>query len=250
VSGAKAAIGLLTRVPVGRVHAADLTRSIPWIPVVGAVIGLMVALAFAIALEVMPSLPSAAIGITTGIVLTGAFHEDGLADFADGLGGSDRDDVLRIMRDPVHGTYGALSLIAGFALRVTALAVFGGASALVILPAAHALARGAGIGLLAYLPPAAPDGVGAGYAEVGKGRVWAGILGALGIALLSVGWWAVPFAGLAAASALIIGNIARKRIHGYTGDVLGAVEQVAEISVLLAGAALVAGQLLSGAWWA
>ena len=251
LSGARAALGLLTLVPMGRVEAADLARSIPWIPVVGAVIGLLVALVYALALEILPSLPAAAIGITTGIVLTGAFHEDGLADFADGFGGgSDREDVLRIMRDPAHGTYGALALAAGFVLRVTALAAIGGASAVVVLPVAHALSRGASVGVMAYLPPAAPDGLGASYGDVGKGRASAGILAAFGIALVAVGWWAAVFAGLAALVGMTLGWLAWKRIQGYTGDVLGAVEQLAEIALLVTGAALVSAQLVSGAWWA
>ena len=92
---------------------------------------------------------------------------------------------------------------------------------------------------MAYLPPAAPDGLGASYGDVGKGRASAGILAAFGIALVAVGWWAAVFAGVAALVGMTLGWLAWKRIQGYTGDVLGAVEQLAEIALLVTGAALV-----------
>lgn len=252
MSGLRVAIGLLTRVPMGRVGETDLAKSVAWIPFVGSVIGLVIALAYILALQILPSLPAAGVAVTFGILLTGALHEDGLADVADGFGGgSDREDVIRIMRDPVHGTYGVMALVASYMLRVGALATLGVGAALVILPVAHALSRGASIGLMANLPTASGAGVGAAYADIGNGRrATLGILVAIGIGLLVLGWWTTAFAALAAIGAVTMGRLARNRIGGFTGDVLGAVEQIDEVMVLLMGAALGWTGVVTGVWWA
>ena len=191
--------------------------------------------------------------MTFGILLTGALHEDGLADVADGFGGGwDREDVIRIIRDPVHGTYGVMALVASYMLRVGALAALGVGAALVILPVAHGPAgRGASIGLMANLPTASGAGVGAAYADIGNGRrATLGILVAIGIGLLVLGWWTTAFAALAAIGAVTMGRLARNRIGGFTGDVLGAVEQIDEVMVLLMGAALGSTGVVTGVWWA
>ena len=112
VTGLRGAVTFLTRVPIG--YAAveiDLARSVPFVPVVGALVGLAVAGADIGVGAVLPRLPAAALAVTVGVVLTGALHEDGLADTADALGARDRADVLRILRDPAHGTYGVLALV-------------------------------------------------------------------------------------------------------------------------------------------
>lgn len=251
MSGLRVAIGLLTRVPIGQVAGTDLAKSVAWIPIVGGVIGLVIALAYVPALQILPSLPAAGVAVTLGILLTGAIHEDGLADVADGFGGgSDREDVIRIMRDPVHGTYGVMALVASFVLRVGALATLGVGGALVILPVAHALSRGASIGLMATLPMASAAGVGAAYADIGNGRrATLGILAAIGMGLLILGWWTMAFAALAAIGAVTMGRLAWNRIEGFTGDVLGAVEQIDEVMLLLMGAALASKGVVTGAWW-
>ncbi len=251
MSGLQAAVGLLTRVPMARVGEDDLVRSVGWIPVVGGLIGLVIALVYALTLQVLPSLPAAGIAITFGIVLTGAFHEDGLADVADGfVGGADPEDVIRIMRDPVHGTYGTIALVASFVLRVTAVATLGAAGALIILPTVHALSRSAGIGVMAILPAASDTGMGAALAAVGRGRrAGAGILAAIGIGLLTLGLWTIAFAMLAGIGAAILGWLALQRIQGYTGDVLGAVEQVGEITLMLLGSALMTSGVVPRLWW-
>jgi adenosylcobinamide-GDP ribazoletransferase len=251
LSGLRAAIGLLTRLPMGQVGEADLAKAVGWIPFVGGVIGLVIALAYILALQVLPSLPAAGFAVTLGVLVTGAFHEDGLADVADGFGGSsDREEVIRIMRDPAHGTYGVMALVASFVLKVGALATLGVGGALVILPVVHALSRGASIGVMATLPAASPAGVGAAVANLGKGgRATLGILVAIGIGLLTLGWWTMAFAALAAIGAVSIGRLARNRIEGFTGDVLGAVEQIDEVMLLLVGAALAWTGVVAGAWW-
>jgi len=123
--GLGAAVTLLTRVPIGRAdwERSDLDRSLRWVPLVGGVIGLAVALAYAGTASVMPATVAAGLAVALGVLITGGLHEDGLADTVDGFGGgSDRGERLRIMKDPRHGTYGALALVFSVVLRVTALA--------------------------------------------------------------------------------------------------------------------------------
>ena len=141
-------------------------------------------------------------------------------------------------------------MVTSFALKLGAMTVLGVGEALVILPAVHALSRGASIGLMTTMPPASALGVGVAHADVGNGRrAIRGILAAIGMSLLLIGWWAVAFVALAGLGGLIMGWVARNRIGGFTGDVLGAAEQIDEVVLLLLGAALASRGLVTGAWW-
>lgn len=251
--GLGAAVTLLTRVPIGTADwdPRDLHRSVKWIPLVGGVIGLAVAATYAALVPVIPATISASLAVTLGVLITGAFHEDGLADTVDGFGGgSDRDDTLRIMKDPRHGTYGVLALVLSVVVRVTALATMGSAAALAFLPAAHALSRGGAIGLMGVLPPASSEGLGAAHSDRGLRRqVVIGAVLSLMVGLITLGWWVGPFAIVAAAGAGLVSLLARRHISGYTGDVLGAVQQVAEMSLLVLGAALASSGVIEMVWW-
>ena len=149
--GLRAAVAFLTRVPVGSADD-DPGRSVPWFPVVGALVGLVVAGLYAGALQLLPALPAAAIAVAAGVLLTGAFHEDGLADTADALGAWEPEEARRILKDPTHGTYGVSALVLVLVTRVGALSALGGWAALAVLPAAHALARAASLSMLTAVP--------------------------------------------------------------------------------------------------
>jgi len=250
VRGLRAAVGLLTRVPVGtgRFEAAS---SVPWLPFVGAVIGLVVAAGFVFLAEVVPGLAAAALAVMLGIVITGALHEDGLADSADAFGaGGGPEETLRILKDPTHGTYGVIALVLSIVLRVLALAALPTTTALLTLPTVHALGRGGAVGLIGFMPPATGDGLGAAHSRSGSSfGVWGGMLSAVAIGLALLGWWGALFAALAAAASLLIGLLTMRRISGFTGDVLGATEQVIEIGLLLVAAALASSGGLSTPWW-
>ncbi|MGH8913994.1 MAG: adenosylcobinamide-GDP ribazoletransferase, partial [Acidimicrobiia bacterium] len=237
-----AAITLLTRIPIGRAgwDRLDLSRSVKWIPVVGGFIGLVIAFAYAGLLSVLPGTVAAGLAVALGVLITGALHEDGLADTVDGFGGgSDREEKLRIMKDPVHGTYGALALVLSVVVRVAALASLGAGPALVLLPAAHALSRGGAIALMGALPPAATEGLGAAHSDPGlRAQVMSGLLLSILIGVVALGWWLVPFAVLAGAGTVVIGALAGRQIAGFTGDVLGAAQQVGEILLMVLGASL------------
>jgi adenosylcobinamide-GDP ribazoletransferase len=209
-------------------------------PVVGAVIGIAGGAVYAGANRVgVPSALCALLAITATALLTGALHEDGLADTADGFfGGATREKKLEIMRDSRIGTFGALALILATAIRATALvaisrplAVFG---AMVL---AGTAGRAAIVMLLRLLTPARNDGMAAGV-----GRPY-GSAAVFGLAITFVLAFAAlpPMQAVAACAAACLGCLAlawraKKLIGGFTGDVLGAVEIVVECAVLIVAA--------------
>src|SRR6266511_1656372 len=137
------AASFLTRLRVGATVEvpADLARSLPWFPVVGGLLWIGRAGVFAGARVVLPSFVAASLAVGVGVIITGALHEDGLADTADALGGGwTREEALRILKDPAHGTYGVLAIALSVLLRVGAVTSLDGWMALATLPAAHASA--------------------------------------------------------------------------------------------------------------
>jgi adenosylcobinamide-GDP ribazoletransferase len=247
VNGFLGAVSFLTRVPTGTGPrpAEELARFVPWFPVVGAGVGLAVAAVYAGALQLLPPLPAAAVAVVAGVCLTGAFHEDGLGDTADAFaGGWDRDSTLRILQDPRLGTFGVLAVAASLLLRVAAVAALAPAAALAALPAAHALSRAGAVATMAALP-AAGTGLGAtSTRSLSHRRALAGAAAGLAVALALLGPAAAWAAAATALAAWLLGRLARRRIGGVTGDVLGTVQQLGEILVLLAAAAAVT----AGGW--
>lgn len=253
MNGFQAAACFLTRLRVGATVAgrADLARSVPWFPVVGCLLGLASAGAYAGARLVVPSLVGAALAISVTVLLTGAFHEDGLADAADALGGGwGGEEALRILKDPAHGTYGVLAIALSVLLRVGAIAALGGWAALAVLPAAHALSRAAAVGLLGWVRPATADGLGASYSASLTRRLALGA-GAVGLAigLASLGVWVLPAAVLAGIGAAAVGWLGLRKLGGVTGDLLGAAQQAGEVLVLLLGAAAATKGWPGLPWW-
>lgn len=248
-----AAIRFLTRVPLGAgdPREDDLAGSVVWFPVVGALIGAMVAASYATLLWVVPDLAASALAITVGVLITGALHEDGLADTADAFGVRvSREETLRIMKDPNHGSFGVIALVLSLILRLLALGTIDAMSALLILPAIHSLSRAGAVTLIGALPAATGDGLGAAHSHPRSARsAVIGSVAAVAIALALLGWWALAFAVVAGAGALVVGRLASRRISGFTGDVLGAAEQVIEIGLFVLGAALARAALVSGPWW-
>jgi adenosylcobinamide-GDP ribazoletransferase len=235
------ATAFLTRVPVPVVAATvDVSGAVRWFPLVGGAIGGVGALLAWMMRDLiaLPSLLSAALLVGYSAWVTGAIHLDGLADTADGFGGGrSRDDVLRIMRDPRLGSYGATALLIVLGTKAAALtALFDRGVAVPFLIAAPAIGRWTISLLAAWLPYARPDG-GLGQAvkhEHATGLLISTALAAL-IALLAVRRFAL-FAGLAAfATAALVAIAARRRIGGVTGDVYGATVELSETVVLVSG---------------
>jgi adenosylcobinamide-GDP ribazoletransferase len=238
-----AAASFLTRLPLGAFAATEsgtLARSMRAFPLIGLVVGLLGWAAYAIATALgLPSMAAALLAVATTVLVTGGLHEDGLADSADGLGGgADRDSALAIMRDSRSGAYGVLALVFSVALRAAALAVLTPPRVAASLIAAHVVSRAVLPILMRCLEPARNDGLGADAGRPDDSAIgWCLALGIIA-ALLSLGFVA-GLVGLVVAALAIaaVAGLARRRIGGYTGDVLGAAQQVGEIAMLLTAAA-------------
>jgi adenosylcobinamide-GDP ribazoletransferase len=216
----------------------------PAIPVAGAVIGLVAALAFALACALgLDILVASLVAVGCGVAVTGALHEDGLADMADAVFarvGAER--RLEIMRDSRLGTFGVLALILAVGLRVTLVAQLAlpfTSSACAALIAAGALSRGAGLMPLNLLAPARSDGAGAAAGRLPmRSFVRAALLAcAIGFVVLLLGRFGIARAvyGCVAPFAASYGVtvLAREKIGGQTGDVAGAAQLAAELAVYL-----------------
>jgi adenosylcobinamide-GDP ribazoletransferase len=233
----KAALAFLTRVPVGRDHghAAELAASAPWFPLIGALIGLAGALAYAFAAVLgLPPWPAATVALAATIWLTGGLHEDGLADVADGFGGGrTRADKLAIMRDSRIGSYGTLALVLSVLARAGAIAALAEPAAVTAaLVAAGAASRAALPAVMASLPRARAGGLAANAGRPHPLRAAAAAAIAVLIALALLGDAALLVVIGAALGALAVALLARRQVGGVTGDVLGAVQQLAEIGAL------------------
>ena len=242
-AGFAVATAFFTRIPIAApwCQTAQLADAAWAFPLVGAGVGAVAAFAFMLAqLLGLGDWPAALLAVLAGLGLTGALHEDGLADTADGLiGGDDREARLAIMRDSRHGTFGVLAVVLSVLLRAAALAGIGEAiHAGLALIAAHAASRAALPIAMRALAPARADGLGAAAGTPSAAlAVAAFAIGALiSVAALGPGRGAVAlgFAGAAVFAACVL---AHRRIGGYTGDVLGAFQQIGEIVVLLTAAA-------------
>jgi adenosylcobinamide-GDP ribazoletransferase len=236
---------LCTRLPLPHavpIAGGDIARASWAMPAAGALVGALGALAYWIAIRLgLPPLVAAAVALATGLVATGCLHEDGLADTADGFGGSGRERRLEIMRDSRLGTYGASALLMSLLLRWSALASIADVRSVALaLVAAHAAARAPLPGFMALVPPARSDGLAASAGPPPHEAVAAaGLVGALALGLCLGPVAAVAALVLLAASAVLMARLSVKAIGGHTGDVLGALEQINEILVLLVAATLV-----------
>jgi adenosylcobinamide-GDP ribazoletransferase len=221
-----------------------LARAMKYFPVVGAGIGLMSAVVLLLANEFFSPVIASLMAVTASIVLTSALHEDGLADTADAFGGGwTIEKRLAIMKDSRIGSYGALALGLGVALRVAAISdmpMWAGPAALI---AAHAAARAGPafvMNHLAYAGDAAAMKVSYAEAPVRSNELTFALimvlLAALPLALISL---SAVITGVlcGAALAFLLARWSRKMLGGYTGDVLGAAEQMFEIGFLLGVAA-------------
>ena len=239
-----AALGLLTRLPVPVDGAAAAARgaAAAWAwPLAGAVVGLLGAAAggLALGLGLAPG-AAAALAIATQMMVTGALHEDGLADTADGLwGGWDKTRRLAIMKDSRIGTYGVLALVLVTLLRWVALAaLFTAGTPLAALIAAGALSRAPMAVLMAALPNARGSGLSQSVGQPAVPTVALGVAVALVCGGLALG---LPVLGMAlwiGGATLVLGLVARAKIGGQTGDILGAAQQLAEVLALTLAAAL------------
>lgn len=218
----------------------DFGKSVRVLPFAGWLIGAVGgAILIAAHMLGLPPLAAAAFALTALLLATGAFHEDGLADTADGLGGGMTiERKLDIMKDSRIGTFGGAALIMSLVLRISLLAEillhFGAPVAALIMAASGGASRVAALMLHALLPPARQEGAAWAAAKplpstlimavglailIGLSPAWAGVAPArlgLGLALMAL-------------AALVMAWIAHRQIKGMTGDIAGATQQIAEI---------------------
>lgn len=237
------ATAFLTRLPVPRRdRPPNLARAYRAFPLVGAAIGVVVGAIYLLSLRIgLPGIAAAALALGSGSLLTGALHEDGLADVADGFGGGrDKAGKLEVMRDSRIGTYGTLVLLTAFIAKVGALSILPRTDVIAAMIATHALAR-APLAVLAATMPYAREGL---AASAGRPEPWTALISC--VVAVVIGFITLPAttamvaAIIAAVAAACLAALARRQIGGQSGDVLGAAEQACEVAVLLTLAARVA----------
>lgn len=233
------AFALLTRLPVHRLslpRATAPSEAVWAYPIVGAVVGAIGGGVYWFThwLSGTPAL-AALCALVAVILVTGAMHEDGLADFADGLAGNTREQSLSIMRDHQIGTYGVIALVLSLAIRATAIAIIAGPRAVMAaLIAADAASRLSAVLIMTALPPARRDGL---SASVGSPTAR---LAAIALGLTFVITWLLLSFGVAllmilsaVVTVVVLGRVALARLGGQTGDVLGAASQLCECLTLI-----------------
>ncbi|NKX37969.1 adenosylcobinamide-GDP ribazoletransferase [Tritonibacter mobilis] len=237
------ALVLLTRLPLPHLPKASFarqSRAVWAFPLAGAVVGLLAVITAALALMWWPPVIAAGLTLAAQVTLTGAMHEDGLADTADGFwGGFEPARRLEIMKDSQIGTYGVLALILGLGLRWSILAALFSAGAIWAPVALAALSRAAMPVMMARMPNARGSGLAHTVGRPGRTATTFGILIALLLGLLCMGW-AILGAALIMVPLLIgLRRLAMAKIGGQTGDVLGTTQQLSEIALGLMLLALI-----------
>jgi adenosylcobinamide-GDP ribazoletransferase len=249
------ALQFFTRLPIPRwvgFEAAWLNQAARYFPLVGVVIAAIVAAVYALAALVLPTAVAVLISTAAGIYATGAFHEDGFADMCDGFGGGMTPArALEIMKDSRIGAYGAIGIVGMIGLKCVALAQLGLAMVIGALFLAHPLSRLLAASLIWRMDYARAEGKAKPLAQSMTGGEFAiASLTALLAALIVMMTGALPARAMAAGfvGALCVtvwlARMFARRIGGYTGDCLGAVQQASEVMIYL-GILATTGQ---GAW--
>jgi adenosylcobinamide-GDP ribazoletransferase len=239
------AVMFFTRIPLPSLadyDPADLQRSSAYFPLIGWLVGGAAALVWWGAARIWPPAVASGLSLAATLLLTGAFHEDGLADLCDGFGsGAPRERVLEIMRDSRIGAFGVIGIAVTLALKwqaVAALPLQPVWLAPALLFAAHAVSRGASGTLMTTLAYVSEQGKAKPLATALRGwRLTLSLVFALApLLLLPPRFWWTLFAVAAARGAMA--RLCTRRIGGYTGDCLGATQQVCEAAFYLCALAL------------
>jgi len=243
----KIGISLLTRLPLAPkvpLGDGDVARASWTFPVAGFLVGLAGGVTYWLAnrLHIQPE-PAVALALVVTALFTGAMHEDGLADMADGLGGKSPEQRLQIMRDSRIGTFGASALVLSFLLRWAALGEIGEIADIrtlvIALIVAHTVSRAVLPAFMYLVPPARAEGLSTSAGRPPGQSV--AIALALGILCLLFAFGpklAMIALLMLALAALLLARVAVRQIGGQTGDVLGALQQIGEATLLVIAAAM------------
>jgi adenosylcobinamide-GDP ribazoletransferase len=231
----RSAMAFLTVLPVATAEGAPGERlGRAYFPAVGALIGLLAGIAFAVMTALTTPLLAAVAATALMALLTGALHLDGVADAADGLlVGGDTARRLEVMRDPRLGSFGTTAVVLVLAGSVAAIASMTPARAMVALVIAGAMSRLAMLAVIAFVPYVRQSGLGS--AAWGGHRGFDLVLGSVFVVAVSLLDWRHAAAALivVAIVAAIVSALARRRIGGATGDVYGATAELCQLAALV-----------------
>lgn len=233
---AMAAVQYFTRIPVpawvGHSHLR-LNEAARYLPLVGMLVGAVAGGIFLLASAVLPSSLAILLSMAASIAVTGAFHEDGLADTCDGFGGgADKSAILAIMKDSRVGSFGVVGLVLALAIKYAALSALATGAFFAALVAAHAFSRFLALAVMYTHTYAREDSTTRAGAVAHNLSVRTLLIGAItGVAPLALlGAGGALAAGCALAVCLLLARYFQRRIGGYTGDCLGAIQQASEIT--------------------
>jgi len=232
------AVQFLTRLPVPRGLAtseAELGQAAAFFPLVGVIVGASAAAVFLLVQRVVAFSVAVFVTLAFAAFITSGFHEDGLADTFDGLGGGwTKDRALEIMRDSRIGTYGSLALIFLVLGKYTALTALEPRQIWRWLILAHTASRWTVLPLCLWLPYARSEGQGKLVArQVGFPAFVIRSLTLVLVLLLFPPRVALIAVAIVAAVTLFSGLYFKRRLNGITGDCLGAVNQITELAIYL-----------------
>jgi adenosylcobinamide-GDP ribazoletransferase len=231
------ALAFFTRIPCtawGAHSEEDLNQAAKYFSLVGVVVGAVAALVYLAASTMLPSSLAILLSMVSTLLLTGAFHEDGLSDAVDGLGGGwEKEQALAIMKDSRIGSYGAIALVMALLVKFQSLSSLPPALVPAVLVVGHSLSRFASVTLMYFQRYVRENGKAKLLAQhiSGTGLLVAAIFGLAPLALLAPQlWWAlVPVVVVGAWFARTL----MRRLGGYTGDCLGAMQQLCELAFYL-----------------
>ncbi|MEM7294724.1 MAG: adenosylcobinamide-GDP ribazoletransferase [Pseudomonadota bacterium] len=237
------AVQFLTRIPIPRRVEFSESRndlSTGYYPAVGALIGLLVTSVWWITSPFLGSSIAIVLSVIAGIVTTGAFHEDGLADTFDSFGASDKNRALEIMRDSRLGTYGVAALVSTLALKTSALLQIPPSAIPVFFIGAHTLSRFSSMMVVRTSKYVREAGTAKPVAQAIQQTPLVLMMGTV-VLILSAVWLltSAQIVGVLVAATLVGHVISRlcyePRLGGYTGDCLGATQQITEVAIYLGG---------------
>ncbi len=232
-----AAISLFTRVPVARflpenyLGREHYSRAIVWWPVVGLLVGLVVALVLFLLGKIFPIYIAVLVTIAVRVLLTGAMHEDGLADFCDGFGGGGSgggEKILTIMKDSHIGTYGVIALILYFLLLTSEIGTISAIdmrSAVVAIVSAEFISRAASlwlVGTLSYARSEEESKIGVLYTKPSDAELVVMSLVSIAPLIIFLGVDMLVTLILPIIGIFLLRNYIKRKIGGYTGDCCGA----------------------------
>ncbi|MEO6805937.1 MAG: adenosylcobinamide-GDP ribazoletransferase [Edaphobacter sp.] len=235
------AFQFLTRIPIPfiKIEPGSLSRAIKFFPLVGLVIGSGAALLQKLLIPHLSRPLVAFLVLVYLVLITGCFHEDGLADTADGFGGGwTRDQILTILKDSRIGSYGSTALVLSLLARYLLLAALPTEHFAAYVISAHVLCRWSALPLSYFLPPASdPSGQGARIAKLTSlSSLIFGSLFSAAVVIFALRWLAVAPLLMTTLTIILSGWFYFRKINGITGDCFGATNQLTEIAVYFCGA--------------